>query len=135
VSVSGIIKKIIYYRDWRLLLRVLFTSLKISVLYSLGKNSRLLNVASPQKDKSTNNQDREKIIRYVNLCMFLRKQIGIRDTCLTYSLLLCHMLRRKGIDARVNFGAKKDDQRIIGHCWTNQGLEKVVDYQTIFVHP
>ncbi|MFC1658660.1 lasso peptide biosynthesis B2 protein [Candidatus Omnitrophota bacterium] len=135
MSASGTIQKFLNYRDWRLLLCVLSTSLKISVLYLLGKNPRLLNLASPQKDKLTNSQDREKIIRYVNLCMFLRKKIGIRDTCFTYSLLLCHVLRRKGIDARVNFGAKKDGERIIGHCWTNQGLEMAIDYQTIFIYP
>jgi hypothetical protein len=135
-------QKILYYRDWRLLLRVFVISFKISFLCLLKRGDLLLDVAFPQIVKPIKNPDIEKITRYVNFCLFLRKRLGIKDACFTYSLLLCHMLRRAGVDAKVNFGAQKmnavkdKDISLIGHCWVTVGNEEVkVPHQLIFTHP
>lgn len=94
-------------------------------------------IADPLKDNV-----REKISRYVNLYVSIRNKLGFRDTCLTYSILLCHMLRKHGLDAKINFGARKQatdpagDIRSIGHCWVTVGQEELpMPYQIIFKHP
>lgn len=124
------IKKILYYRDVKLLWRVFTASLKISFISSI-RRSQLLNFLVSPKKNITKNADENRIIKYVGFCVFIRKKLGIRDTCLTYSILLCNILRRAGIDAKVNFGAKKreengnpEDLNLIGHCWVTIGNEK-----------
>ena len=135
MNARGMIKRIIYYKDWRLLLKIFLVSLKISLVCLLGKSHLLLALIPPRKLRSAKNQDKDKIIRYVNLCLFLRKKIGINDNCLTRSLLLCYALRQSGIDERLSFGVKRRNGKLIGHCWMDKGLDKVIDYQNILIYP
>jgi hypothetical protein len=86
--------------------------------------------------------NKDKIYDYVNLYFFIRRKLGIRDTCLTYSVFLCHMLIQAGVDAKINFGAKKAGfksgagSNMIGHCWVTVGEQEVItDYQLLFKHP
>ncbi len=137
------IKKILYYRDVKLLWRVFTATLKISFISSIRQRQLLNFLISPKKMVLTKNADREKITRYVNLYTFIRSKLGFKETCLTYSLLLCHVLRRAGIDAKMNFGAKKkevkknaEDLNLIGHCWVTINKEEIqTPYQRIFTYP
>jgi hypothetical protein len=40
-----------------------------------------------------------------------------RSKCLDQSLVLRWLLRRQGIDARIVFGARKEDERMEAHAW------------------
>ena len=128
-------RRILYYRDYRLLLKVLITSLRLSLACLLGDGHSLAALAVSSKYNSIANQSKEKITRYVNLCLFLRKKIGIKDACFFRSLLFCYILRGAGWDAKMNFGAGKEQEGLIGHCWVNQSCEKDIDYQIILSYP
>lgn len=124
------IRKLGNYKDFPLLLRTLFTSLKLS----LSPDSALISLANPPQRRNTKEQ--EKIVNTVKLCMYLRRRMGFKDTCLTSSLLLCNLLRQHGINAHVNFSAKRNQDKMAGHCWVSVGEEKIAsDYTLIFKHP
>ena len=124
------LRKLWYYRDIALLLRVFVNSFRIS----LSRSDSLISLANPKQNHY--NHSKEKMIKYVNFCSFLRRKIGLRNTCLTYSILLCRMLRSSGINARVNFASKKEENRMLGHCWVIVEGEKISsDFQPIFKYP
>jgi hypothetical protein len=124
------IRKLAYYKDFPLLWRTFFTSLKVS----LSTDNSLVSLANPRPRK--NGGEQEKIVRYVNLCLHLRRRMGFKDSCFTSSLLLCNLLRQNGINAHINFSAKKDREKMEGHCWVSVGEEKIVsDYTLIFRYP
>jgi hypothetical protein len=96
----------------------------------------------PSTDNSLSPINKDKIYAYVNLYFLFRRKLGIRDTCLTYSVLLCHVLIQAGANARINFGAKKvgfksgTGSNMIGHCWVTVGEQEVItDYQLLWKHP
>lgn len=127
---KGRIRKLTYYRDFALLFRAFFISLKIS----FSPNRFLIPLANPKRKGKS--EAREKIFRYAHLILYLRKLVGFRDTCLISSLLLCNLLRQSGIGAQVNFGARKDGRKMAGHCWVSIDNEgSPVDWQTIFKYP
>ena len=124
------IRKLRYYKDFPLLWRTFFMSLKVS----LSQNNSFISLANPRRRKNTD--EKEKIVRYVKLCLHLRRRMGFKDSCLTSSLLLCNLLRQNGINAHVNFSAKKDTEKMEGHCWVSVGEEKILsDYTLIFKYP
>jgi len=124
------IRKLRYYRDFPLLWRTFFTSLKVS----LSQDNPLISLANLRQRKNT--EEKEKIVKYVNFCLYLRRRLGFKDSCFTSSLLLCNLLRQNGINARINFSAKRDREKMEGHCWVSVGEEKIVsDYTLIFKYP
>ncbi len=124
------IRKLRDYRDFPLLWRTFFTSLKVS----LSQDNPLISLANLRQRK--NAEEKEKIVKYVNFCLHLRRRLGFKDSCLTSSLLLCNLLRQNGINARINFSAKRDREKMEGHCWVSVGEEKIVsDYTLIFKYP
>ena len=137
-----LIEKIQKYNDWRLLFVTFMTSLKISFFCFLGKE-HLFFWSLQQGDRRSPRRDKEKIIRYVNLCTYLRRKFGIIDACFTHSLLLCSMLRWEGFDAKVHFGAKRKekadpslDSHLVGHCWvTTDGEDEAMSYHYLFQYP
>lgn len=131
----NIIRKLFYYRDLKLLLKIFICSLKISFI-SFIKGPHLAILAMPPiNTRTVKNTDRYKITRYVNFHFFIRRKFGIYYSCLMRSILLCYMLREAGIKARVDFGAKKINGRLSGHCWVNENQKEVEGYQTIFKYP
>lgn len=137
-----IIKKILYYKDIGLLWKIFITSLKISFTPFIKKQQPPLFLSSFKKTPSIENPDIDKITKYVNLYTFIRRKLGFKETCLTHSLLLYHVLRRAGVEAKINFGAKKTDYKsitglnMIGHCWVTIGDEKKEsNEQLIFNYP
>lgn len=124
------IRKLSYYSNLPLFSRTFFTLLKIS----LSSKSTLISLANPRQNGKT--EEKEKIVKYARLCLHLRRRLGFKDTCLTSSILLCNLLRQYGIDARVNFSARKDNEKMAGHSWVSVGEEKISsDYRLIFRYP
>ena len=141
MSLMRPLKKLKYYTDIRLTLHILLASLKVSTMFYFQKNKRLIGLANPKRLERRCG-DEEKIARYVNLCLYLRGQLGLKDTCLTQSILLCHMFRKYGIDAKLNFGTQRNEETEIkdlapiGHCWVTIGQEDVPGtYQFIYRYP
>lgn len=137
------LKKVLRYKDLRMLWRIFITSLKISFFsFIKGPHSAIVSMPSVNTDIVKKN-DWNEISRYVNLCVCIRRKLGIRDTCLTYSILLCYMLRRAGFEAKINFGAKKreekknpEDLNLIGHAWVTVDEEELqVPYEQILQYP
>ncbi len=139
MSLRKTLERLKYYSDIRLLSQILLASLKVSLMFYFQKSKHLIRLADPRGFKRRSG-DQEKITRYVNLCLYLRRRLGLKDTCLTHSILLCHMLRKYGIDAKVNFGTERNkeirDLAFIGHCWVSVNQEEILaGYQLIYRYP
>lgn len=139
--IRGIPKKILYYSDARLFFRISMISLMIFLRTSFFSCKALIALADSKKGKKTK-VGTEKIIRYVHLFLRLRKKLGFKETCLTYSILLCRILREFGLDAKINFAGKKsetlstDTLPISGHCWVSlNGENETGDWNLIFQYP
>lgn len=52
-------------------------------------------------------------------------------TCLTRSLLLCWLLRRKGVDAQLRIGARLTDGTLDAHAWVEHTGVPVNDRQDV----
>jgi hypothetical protein len=137
------LKKVLHYKDFRILWTVFFTSLEISVISCIkGPHSAIISMPLINSG-IVKKYGRNEINSYVNLCVFIRRKLGIRDTCLTYSILLCHMLRWAGVEAKINFGAKKREEKInpedlnlIGHAWVTVDDEELhLPYKKILQYP
>lgn len=138
----GKTRKLLYYTDLRLLLKILITFLKISFISSIKGYHSVIASMPPARTHLLSQTSKDKIYHYVNLYFFIRRKLGIRDTCLTYSVFLCHMLIQAGVNAKINFGAKKAGfksgagSNMIGHCWVTVGEQEVItDYQLLCKHP
>lgn len=138
----GKTRKLLYYTDLRLLLKILITNLKISFVSSTKGYHSVIASMPPTRTDTPSQNHKDKIYNYVNLYFSIRRKLGIRDTCLTYSVFLCHMLVQSGVNAKINFGAKKvgfnsgTGSNMIGHCWVTVGEQEVItDYQLLCKHP
>lgn len=136
------IKKIFAYRDVGLLFKIFVISLKISFISSVKGESAALAAIPGIKRRPLKNTNRNKINKYVAMCVFIRRKLGFSDACLMHSILLCYMLREAGVEAKINFGVKKAGPgsitglNSIGHCWVTVGNEKVdTDQKLIFNYP
>jgi len=54
--------------------------------------------------------------------------------CLDQSLVLGWLLRRQGIDARIVFGARKEDQQMEAHAWVEIGGVPISDDEGAHQH-
>ena len=127
------IRRIWYYMgDTPTLLRAFFTYLRA---YFLTPDSRLLEFANP--GISGKPGDMERIRDCVGLCFRFGDKIGLNNTCLIHSVVLCRLLNRQGFNASVVFAAKKNENsRMIGHCWVNVNNTEINDnWHVIFNHP
>lgn len=138
----GKARKLLYYTDLGLLLKILITTLKISFLSSTKGYHSIIASMSPTRTNTLSQNNKDKIYDYVNLYFFIRRKLGLRDTCLTYSVFLCHMLVQAGVNAKINFGAKKagfqsgTGSNMIGHCWVTVGEQEVsTNYQLLCRYP
>lgn len=109
------------YTDMRLLAQLLSDSVRISFLLRRNRWKALLAMANPKKAKG-NNTDRDTMFRYFNFCLEMRRRFMLEDSCFHHSVLLCRCLRKNGVNARLNFGAKKQEKQkgtmsLAGHCW------------------
>ena len=138
----GKTRKLLYYTDLRLLVKILITTLKISFVSSIKGYHSIIASIPPARTNALSQNNKDKIYDYVNLYFFIRRKLGIRDTCLSYSVFLCHMLIQAGVNAKINFGAKKvgfksgTGSNMIGHCWVTVGEQEVpTSYQLLCKYP
>ena len=136
-----LLKKLFYYSDFRLFFRILIISLKISYRTSIFACKSLIPLANFRKNRK-NKVDTKKIVNYVHFFLHLRKKIGLKNTCLTYSILLCRLLRESGINARINFASKKEEGLLnkefpfSGHCWVSMSEKDTPgEWEVIFRYP
>jgi hypothetical protein len=61
--------------------------------------------------------DPKSMERVVNRALRVGAALGLLNSCLSRSVVLCRLLRENGVDARVAFGLNKDGDRLAGHCW------------------
>jgi Transglutaminase-like superfamily len=54
------------------------------------------------------------------------RNLLFRPTCLERSVVLCWLLRRRGIPAELRIGARQDQQRFSAHAWV-QCLDAIFD--------
>jgi hypothetical protein len=76
-----------------------------------GMNAPLLQVSESQK------VDSERVARAVRTAA---RHGLVRGTCLSRSLLLWHMLRRRGIPAKIRFGVRPAGSGMQAHAWIEQ---------------
>ena len=125
---------------WRLFLssvHLLFTS-RVRGYHAALRSVSDINIESQKKQKA----DVKRISNYVGTLVLFRRKLGFKETCLTHSLLLCHTLRANGVDAKINFGARKigeqqgDGSAFTGHCWVSLHNQKsLADYELLFTYP
>ena len=137
------LEKVLRYKDLRIHWKIFFTSLKISIISCIkGYHSAIISIPSVNKG-IVKKYSRDEINRYVNMFFVIRRRLGICDTCLSHSILLCHMLRLAGLEAKINFGAKKLEEKtnpegfnLIGHAWVTVDDEELcVPYERIMQYP
>ena len=130
------LRRLRYYRNPGLLFEVIRISALVSVNVCLFRCKNLTSLCDIPLSPSEN-QDKAEIVKYAQFCLRLRRTFGFKDTCLTYSVLLCRILRKRGIDARINFGTHKIGQGFVGHCWVSVDGQHLQDahYQLLFTHP
>jgi hypothetical protein len=62
--------------------------------------------------------------------------LKVKNPCLLRSLVLFHLLRRRGLDSQIHFGIKRETHPLEGHSWLslngNHPLEQV-DPQRIYL--
>lgn len=49
------------------------------------------------------------------------RHLFLRTNCLEQSMVLCWLLRRRGIAAELRIGARKEDERFEAHAWVELG--------------
>lgn len=136
-----LIKKFIKYSNLPLHARIA----RVSLMMAFYDDQALLGLIDvPVAEKSPrNNILEEKITSYVSLWLQARRFLGFRDRCVFRSFLLCHMLRKNNIDAKVNFGLKRADpggvskeMLVDGHCWVSPGNEEMkTEYPFVIQRP
>lgn len=131
---EGIIKKLIYYRDIKFLLRICLLYLRI--IYVLKKdNHPVLELIPPVNRDLKKAADIEKITRYKDFCILVFRKLGFKDTCLIRSIIFCSILRSAGMDVRVNFGSMRIDNKLVGHCWLDYNKEEGENYKLVCSYP
>jgi len=122
--------KIIYYSDVSLHLRIIAAMISVSSSKFIGYYHAIPVTVLPHH-KSSNPLHVNRLRHYSLLWLKLRTRFGFDDACYYRSALMCTVFRRSGIDARLNFGTKKEevtsdiDWHFSGHCWVSYGQEKI----------
>jgi hypothetical protein len=139
------LKKLRALKDIHLLWRLFLSSVRLLFISRVkGYQAALRSVSSIslKSEKRQKAEDVKKISNYVGTLVLFRRKLGFKETCLTHSLLLCRTLRANGVDARINFGARKigeqtgDGSQFTGHCWvTVHNQKSLADYELLFTYP
>jgi len=135
--------KLWYYRDFRLLFFIFFTSLRMPYTFFPSQNKKLTDLTNPNIRSQRRKLHKDKIKKYVNFYFYLLKQFGFKSTCLTRSAFLCCIGRKLGFQAHIHFGIPTSpeknylDPSFLGHCWVNiEGDDFIEDgYETLQKYP
>ena len=112
-----------------LLLRIILIMFAIQVMLKLLSLPKLMGILTPKrKKKGTSQEDINRIIEIINNVLNQRFFI-FHPTCLKRSLVLYHFLNRYGMKVIMNFGVKKNNDKLDGHGWlTLDGKPFLEDY-------
>ena len=125
--------RILYYvGDLPLLWRTVAAYLRA---YYFTDDSRLPELAVPETRRKPREIDR--IRNCVGACFRLGSKVGMNNTCLIHSVVLCRLLNQHGFTASVVFAAKKDEKnKMVGHCWVAvDNVDMPDDWHVIFKYP
>jgi hypothetical protein len=124
----SLLKKIGFYADGFLHARILVNMMVVSLHRNRGYCAAIpISVSLPRKAPDSSSISR--LWKYCGLWLHVRARLGLSDRCYFRSALICRVLRRGGIDARLNFGTMKDvgpcesGWHYTGHCWVSCGEE------------
>jgi len=67
----------------------------------------------------------ERLWRYTYLILI--RFFRLRKPCQLRSLTLFALLRRRGLDVRVHYGARKKDRVLEGHCWLTLSGQQILE--------
>ena len=122
---DSFLKKGLYYKDIKLLFSIFLDILYVSFTPNKSRLP-LANIVKPFRSSC----DTKKLKKYINFCFFIMQRMGIRPSCLTRSVIVCRILRSRGIDARIVFGCTWIEEQLKGHCWVQ--LDELPQKQTYF---
>ncbi len=91
---------------------------------------RLLAVFAPSASANGPAQDAavdEPAILIARMQEAAARNLFIRTNCLEQSLVLCWLLRRRGIVAELRIGARKDSDRFEAHAWVERNSQVLND--------
>ena len=67
----------------------------------------------------------ERLWRYTYLILI--RFFHLRKPCQLRSLTLFALLRRRGLDVRVHYGARKKERVLEGHCWLTLSGQQILE--------
>lgn len=141
-SLKLAVRRILYYRDLKLLFHIFLASLKFPIFSFPNQKKKFINKINREVSLKRKKEDKDKITKYVGFYSNLLRILGFRNTCLTRSVLLCYVLRKFGFNARLSFGIEADpdknslDPSFLGHCWVSVEDDYVEKgYETISRYP
>jgi Transglutaminase-like superfamily len=91
---------------------------------------RLLAVFAPSPRANGPAQDaaiEESAILIARMQEAAARNLFIRTNCLEQSLVLCWLLRRRGMVAELRIGARKDSDRFEAHAWVERNSQVLND--------
>lgn len=94
--------------------------------FGIGKAAMAPAIKTENSD-STAGGAAERARRVARLERATARSLFFRTTCLEQSLVLCWMLRRRGIDATLRVGARKEADIFEAHAWVELGGAVVGD--------
>ena len=120
--------------DWRLLLQAacLFPLTTVMLRFRGAQGAKEWLGLGPHHQKEHLAADQlpeaRRIARMVNIAAFR----GVyRPRCLNRSLVLCHLLRKNGLDCELVMGARLDEGDFSAHAWVEHGNEVLNDDQQV----
>ncbi len=100
-----------------LLLRIILVMFAIQVMLKLLSLPKLMDILTPRKNiKGTPQEDIDRIIKIIDNILNQRVFI-FYPTCLKRSLVLYYFLNKYGLNVVMNFGVKKNNDKLDGHGW------------------
>jgi Transglutaminase-like superfamily len=91
---------------------------------------RVLAVFAPSANATArehNASQQESALAIARLTEAAARNVFLRTNCLEQSLVLCWLLRRRGIAADLRIGARKDSSGFEAHAWVEQNSQVLND--------
>ena len=127
-------------KDIILFIRTFFSLIVIKVLLYLIKLPKLLKLLDPEKRAKPDDQKIEYILKFTNFILF--RLFRSSNPCLLRSILLFRHLRMLGLEVKIVFGVKNEEEMLKGHAWLivegrhfPEPTDPSGEYQITFVYP
>ena len=127
-------------KDVILFIKTFFSLIVIKVLLYLIKLPKLLKLLDPEKMAKPDDQKIEYILKFTNFILF--RLFKSSNPCLLRSILLFRHLRMLGLEVKIVFGVKNEEEKLKGHAWLivegrhfPEPNDPSGEYQITFVYP